>query len=181
LVQHLGNDQPFYGLQPPGLDGQSQPLRPVEDLAEYFAAQIKAFQPNDPYTIAGYCAGGAIAFELARQLLRDGGKVSVLILFGAPYASAYRLRSRFRLRLVGEAARVARHLRALAALSGVERRSYILEKYLSCSSLLLVFSSSFLGGEQPIDQEQPLISLGTRDQKTKIRTLQSNKRFWPDG
>ena len=57
LAQHLGEDQPFYGLQPPGLDGHSEPLARIEDLAAYFAAQIRAFRPGDPYIIAGFCAG----------------------------------------------------------------------------------------------------------------------------
>ena len=84
LVQYLGEDQPFFGLQPPGLDGQSQPLRRVEDSAAYFARQIKAFRPEGPYVIAGYCAGGATAFELAQQLLRTGSTIDILVLFGAP-------------------------------------------------------------------------------------------------
>lgn len=128
LAHHLGDDQPFFGLQPPGLDGQSQPVRRVEDLAAYFAAQIKAFQPNGPYIVAGYCAGGAIAFELARQLQREGRPISVVALFGAPYATAYRLHSQIRLRLAAEWARVTRHTGALATLSGAERWSYVREK-----------------------------------------------------
>ena len=39
----------------------------VEDIASYFADQIQAFQPAGPYIIAGYCSGGATAFELARN------------------------------------------------------------------------------------------------------------------
>jgi surfactin synthase thioesterase subunit len=64
-VQHLGEDQPFFGLQPPGVDGHGEPLASVEELAAYFAAQIRAFRPNSPCIIAGYCGGGTIAFELA--------------------------------------------------------------------------------------------------------------------
>jgi thioesterase domain-containing protein len=128
LVQYLGDDQPFFGLQPPGLDGQSQPLTCIEDLAAYFAAQIKAFQPEGPYIIAGYCAGGATAFELAQQLLRAGSTVKVLALFGAPYATAYQFRSQMRLRFETQWARVSGHVRALASLSGAQRRAYILEK-----------------------------------------------------
>jgi thioesterase domain-containing protein len=128
LVRHLGPEQPFFGLQPPGLDGQSEPLECVEDLAAYFAKQISAFRPRGPRIIAGYCAGGAIAFELARQLSRSGSQVSAVALFGAPYATAYRFSSQIRLRLEVEWARVARHARALASLSGAERRSYIREK-----------------------------------------------------
>jgi thioesterase domain-containing protein len=111
------------------LDGQSQPLTCIEELAAYFAAQIKAFQPEGPYIIAGYCAGGATAFELAQQLLRAGSTIKVVALFGAPYATAYRLGSQMRLRLETEWARVVRHARALASLSGRQRRAYILEKF----------------------------------------------------
>ncbi len=53
LAQHLGDDQPLFGLQPPGVDGQSEPLTRVEDLAAYFAAQILAYRPDDSYVIAG--------------------------------------------------------------------------------------------------------------------------------
>jgi len=128
LVQYLGDQQPFFGLQPPGLDGQSKPLRRVEELAAYFAAQIKAFQPEGPYVIAGYCAGGATAFELAQQLVRAGSTIEAVALFGAPYATAYRFGSQMRLRFENEWARVSRHVQALASLSGSQRREYIKEK-----------------------------------------------------
>ena len=128
LAQHLGDDQPFFGLQPPGLDEQSEPLTRVEDLAAYFAAQIRAFQPNGPYVIAGFCAGGAIAFDLARQLLRDGAAVSLLALFGTPFPTWYRLLPQLRQRLRDQVERVVRHTIALTSLSFGEQRLYIAEK-----------------------------------------------------
>lgn len=130
LVRYLGEDQPFFGLQPPGLDAGEQPLHRVEDLAAYFAGQITDFQPKGPYVIAGYCAGGGIAFEVARQLLRSGLQVNAVTLFGAPYPTTYRLGSQVRLRLELESARVARHARALASLSGAARLLYLREKLL---------------------------------------------------
>ncbi len=90
LAQALGGEQPFLGLQPPGLDGQSEPLTRIEDLAAYFAKQITAFRPSGPCIIAGYCAGSAIAFELAQQLEQGGVSVSFLALFGAPYPRFFR-------------------------------------------------------------------------------------------
>jgi thioesterase domain-containing protein len=128
LVRYLGNDQPFFGLQPPGLDGQSEPLRRVEELAAYFAEQIRAFHSDAPCVIAGYCAGGGIAFELAQQLLRGGSHVNVVALFGAPYPTAYRTWSQIRLRFETEWARITRHARALRSTSGLARGSYIFEK-----------------------------------------------------
>ena len=123
LVRHLGADQPFFGLQPPGLDGRSEPLKRVEDLASYFASQIQAFRPNGPCIIAGYCAGGAVAFELAQQLLQRGAAVSFLALFGCLYPPLYR----FSLPYWGR--RVAIHAKALATLTSFEdRRQYLAER-----------------------------------------------------
>lgn len=90
LVNHLGDDQPLFGLQPPGLDGRGEPLTRIEDLAEYFAGQILEFQPQGPCIVAGYCAGGTIAFELARRLERRGKPVRFLAMIGAPYPTRFR-------------------------------------------------------------------------------------------
>jgi thioesterase domain-containing protein len=128
LAQHLGNDQPFYGLEPPGRDGQSEPLTTVEDLAAYFAKQIRAFRPTGPYIIAGYCAGGTIAFELGRRLLREGAEIPFLALFGAPYPTSYRALPQLQQRLRRQAERVVRFARDLATQSSTERRLYIAEK-----------------------------------------------------
>jgi natural product biosynthesis luciferase-like monooxygenase protein len=128
LVHHLGEDQPFFGLQPPGLDGQSEPLTRVEELAAYFAEQIRAFRPNGPYIIAGYCAGGGIAFELARQLRRDGALIGGVALFGSPFPTWYRRGSQLRHRLKNRTMWLARHTRTLAALPSGQRRLYIAEK-----------------------------------------------------
>ena len=42
LPRHLGHDQPFYGLQPPGQDGQRAPLGTVDSLAAYFVREMRA-------------------------------------------------------------------------------------------------------------------------------------------
>ncbi len=130
-AQHLGEAQPFYGLQPPGLDGHSEPLTTIQQLAAYFAAEIRAFQPSGPFIVAGFCAGGTPAFELAQQLLRENGAVTVLVLFGSPFPSSYRLLPQLRRRLSNQLERLARHARALVSLSSQERRLYIADK-LAC-------------------------------------------------
>ena len=127
LTQHLGDDQPFFGLQPPGLDGHSEPLTSIEDLAAYFAAQIRAFRPDTPYVIAGYCAGGTIAFELAQQLLKQGAEIRFIALFASPYPTWYRLVPQVRHRLVRQMERVSRHAQALISRQSAERRVYLMD------------------------------------------------------
>jgi thioesterase domain-containing protein len=114
LSQQLGADQPFFGLQPPGLDGLTEPLTRIEDLAAYFAVQIRQAHTG-PLRIAGYCAGGATALELAHQLSQAGTPVQELLLFGTPYISSYRLISELNARVQHIGRVAARH--TLAALS----------------------------------------------------------------
>jgi thioesterase domain-containing protein len=125
LAQHLGDDQPFFGLQPPGVDGRREPLRSVVDLAAYFAAQIRTFRPDGSYVIAGYCAGGTIAFELARQLRGQGATIKLVALFASPYPTWYRFLPQLREGIAQGMERVGVHVRALAPLSNAERRRYI--------------------------------------------------------
>ncbi|MBU6401757.1 MAG: thioesterase, partial [Verrucomicrobia bacterium] len=128
LARHLGQQQPFFGLQPPGLDGHGQPLDRVEDLARCFAGQIRAFHPDGACIIAGYCAGGTIAFELARQLASSGTSVHLLALFGSPFSTWYHRLPQLRYRVGQQVERIVRHTRALACLSTAECRAYIAER-----------------------------------------------------
>ena len=128
LAQQLGEDQPFFGLQPPGVDGECEPLRCVEDLAAYFAARIRAFRPDGPCIIAGHCAGGTIAFELARQLQQQGAAITLLALFSSPYPTWFRRVPQLLERLAHEADWLSHHVRTLASLSNRERRLYVTAK-----------------------------------------------------
>ena len=125
LVSHLDSEQPFFGLQPPGLNENSRPLTSIEELASYFAAQIRAFQPTGPYIIVGYCAGGAIAFELARQLIAQESAVPCTLLFGSPSPTWYGTLPQLRERTIEQTTRFARHARALFTLPWPELRAYV--------------------------------------------------------
>ncbi|MFN6500470.1 MAG: amino acid adenylation domain-containing protein [Nostoc sp. DedQUE01] len=80
LAQHLGSEQPFYGLQPRGLDGKHPFHTRVEDMAAHYIQEIKILQPNGPYFLGGYSFGGAVAFEMARQLHEKGEEIGILII-----------------------------------------------------------------------------------------------------
>ncbi len=79
LAVHLGEDQPFYGLQARGVDGRMQPHETVEAMAAEYIADIRRFQPHGPYLIGGYSGGGTAAFEMAQQLHAMGEEVAALV------------------------------------------------------------------------------------------------------
>src|SRR5262249_18782474 len=123
-----GDEHHFFGVQHPGPHSHGEPLQRVEDLAAYFVAQIRAFQASGPYVIAGYCAGGTLAFETARQLLRDGAALSALALFGTPFPTWYRLLPQLCERFKTTVARSVRNTRALASLPLADWRRFLSER-----------------------------------------------------
>nr|WP_243147381.1 non-ribosomal peptide synthetase [Scytonema sp. UIC 10036] len=78
LARYLGIEQPFYGLQAQGFNGELEPLTRVEDMASFYVKAIQSFQPNGPYQIGGWSFGGVVAYEVAQQLQRQGEEVSLL-------------------------------------------------------------------------------------------------------
>jgi amino acid adenylation domain-containing protein/FkbM family methyltransferase len=78
LALHLGSDQPFYALQAVGLDGESEPLTRIEDMAAHYIEAIKSVQPQGPYLLGGHSFGGTVAFETAQQLQKQGDEVALL-------------------------------------------------------------------------------------------------------
>jgi amino acid adenylation domain-containing protein len=78
LASSLGRDQPVYGLQAQGLDGQSDPLDSIEGMASRYLQEIIRACPEGPYLLGGYCMGGAVALEIAQRLLRTGKQVRLV-------------------------------------------------------------------------------------------------------
>ncbi|MEJ3747312.1 amino acid adenylation domain-containing protein [Actinomycetes bacterium KLBMP 9797] len=76
LGSHLKPGRPIYGLQavrPPEPDPGAGPL-------DGFLARIRAVQPDGPYHLLGWSAGGVLAHALASRLQADGGRVELLAL-----------------------------------------------------------------------------------------------------
>jgi amino acid adenylation domain-containing protein len=80
LARHLAQDQPLYGLPARGLDGKAPADTRIEAMAAHCIHSMQQAQPRGPYRLAGYCSGGAIAFEMARQLHAQGDTVELLAL-----------------------------------------------------------------------------------------------------
>jgi len=81
LARYLGSEQPFYALQPQGLDGKQTPLTRIEDMAAHYIKEIQTIQPHGPYYLGGSSMGGQVAWEIAQQLIAQGEKVALLALF----------------------------------------------------------------------------------------------------
>ena len=79
LALEMGIDQPFYGLQPQGLDGISKLHRTIPQMAAHYIAEIRRKQPNGPYFLGGYSGGGVVAFEMAKQLVAQGERIGALV------------------------------------------------------------------------------------------------------
>jgi thioesterase domain-containing protein len=79
--------QPLIGIQFPaafhGLLGAPGALT-VERLAGHYVEEVRRAQPAGPYRLAGWSLGGAVAFEMARQLTAAGFQVKLLALLDAP-------------------------------------------------------------------------------------------------
>jgi len=134
LAQALGADGPFFGLQLPGSDGHGEPYRSVEKIAAYLAAQVRAFRPQGACIVAGFCAGGAVAFELAQQLLTGGTSVAFLALFASPYPDFFRPLQQFRHRMAHRAESWRGHARGSGHLGDPARQT--LPHYRSITSRL---------------------------------------------
>ena len=80
LARHLDDDQPLYGLPARGFDGKAAPDSQIEVMATHCIHAMKRVQSSGPYSLAGYCSGGLIAFEMARQLHAAGERVELLAL-----------------------------------------------------------------------------------------------------
>ncbi len=78
LARHLGADQPFYGLQARGLDGELEPFTRVEDMAACYIEAIQTVQSQGPYLLGGHSFGGVVAFEMAQQLQKQGHEVALV-------------------------------------------------------------------------------------------------------
>ena len=49
-------------------------------MAAHYVSKVRAFQPSGPYCLGGYCFGGNVAQEMARQLEAQGERVTLLAL-----------------------------------------------------------------------------------------------------
>ena len=83
LSDRLGPDQPVFGVGQPVADLDTSTPTDVEEVASAYAAELAHLTAKGPVVLAAVSLGSVVAFELARQLRRDGAEVEMLIFFDA--------------------------------------------------------------------------------------------------
>jgi aspartate racemase len=78
MARQIGTDRPFYAIDPHGV--HDTPPRSIEEMAAARLELVRQTRPHGPYVLGGFCNGGLVAFEMARQLEAAGETVSSLIL-----------------------------------------------------------------------------------------------------
>jgi thioesterase domain-containing protein len=82
LCQLLNKNMSFYGLRYI-TNGIAPNNVTIKELANLYLQQIRTVQPKGPYHLIGWCIGGTIAFEMARQLEEAGEQTTSLTLINS--------------------------------------------------------------------------------------------------
>jgi amino acid adenylation domain-containing protein len=77
LARCLPDNQPVIGLARPDF-GEIENELGLEEIAARYVTAIRERAPDGPYLLSGYCFGGYVAREMARQLAGQGQNVSLL-------------------------------------------------------------------------------------------------------
>ncbi len=77
LARSLGSEQPFYVLGTYKFT-DLQTLPTLEEVASAHIESLRTIQPEGPYLLGGFCNGGLLAYEMARQLEEAGQQVDFL-------------------------------------------------------------------------------------------------------
>jgi len=82
LATMIGGDQPVHAIEDPELHG----IAPADSLAERggrYLDLVRRVQPHGPYHLGGWSLGGAVAVEMAGQLVDAGEEVAVVLALDA--------------------------------------------------------------------------------------------------
>jgi amino acid adenylation domain-containing protein len=86
FAQSLDTDHPVYAMYLPveqTLLQDGAELPPVEELASSYLRVLQKHTPEGPYVLGGVSFGGAVAYEMARQLRAQDEHVELLVLLDA--------------------------------------------------------------------------------------------------
>ena len=84
MSRALGDDRPFYGIDP--VDLESAPVPPsFASIAAGHAETIRRVSGDGPVVLGGWCNGALLAYEIAGQMQAEGREVEHLVLMDPVY------------------------------------------------------------------------------------------------
>ena len=83
VARELPAEFSVYGIEPLRLQGVPLGHTRIEDMAANYNRLIRERQPKGPYVLGGMCAGGVIAYEMAKQLIESGEPIELVVLLDA--------------------------------------------------------------------------------------------------
>lgn len=92
LALRIGPTRPVLGIEPRRTPGGGFAHTRIDEMATDYVARLRAVRPSGPYLLAGLCAGGVIAFEMARQLEDMGERVAFVGIIDAADVAATKRR-----------------------------------------------------------------------------------------
>jgi iterative type I PKS product template protein len=83
-IPNISPDVAVYGLNCPFMKSPKDWTCGVRGVSTLYLNEIRRRQPEGPYLIGGWSAGGVFAYEVSMQLMEMGEKVERLVLIDAP-------------------------------------------------------------------------------------------------
>jgi amino acid adenylation domain-containing protein len=90
LVGRLDWPGPIYGLRASGMDPGEPILGDIEAIAAAYLAEVRAVCPAGRIVLGGHSAGGVIAYEMTRQLERQGERPALVMIDSGSLSPAQR-------------------------------------------------------------------------------------------
>lgn len=84
FIPHISRAMAIWGLNSPYLKTPEGYQGGVVGMSSIFLKEIKRRQPEGPYNIGGWSAGGVMAFEIVRQMTDADDRIDTLVLLDAP-------------------------------------------------------------------------------------------------
>ncbi|KAL8813485.1 MAG: hypothetical protein Q9200_000219 [Gallowayella weberi] len=84
FLPEISREMIVWGLNSPYMKTPSEYHGGIPGLASKFVADIIRRQPQGPYNIGGWSAGGIIAYEIVRQMTDVDNRVDILAMLDAP-------------------------------------------------------------------------------------------------
>lgn len=79
LAGNLPANQPLWAIRSRGLHGHETLPQSLTEMATDYVAAVRSLQAEGPYLLGGWSLGGLVAFEMAKQLIRDGQEIRRLV------------------------------------------------------------------------------------------------------